>query len=121
MSGYGLFIALLLLIAAIVAGLTLLLRRRAILQASRAQNAQLKMLSEAVHAIASASHLDADAVCRLVYENVINVVKADMFQIGLFDGDHYDIRVRIEGGRELPPARYTMDRGGIVKWLRDNA
>ncbi|MCS7056874.1 MAG: SpoIIE family protein phosphatase [Thermoflexales bacterium] len=85
------------------------------------QLAELQALSDAVSAIASAS-LDEDELCRLVYERAAQVVDASNFQLGLFDGSRYVIKLRYSRGVEQPSSQFDLsEAGGIMGWLRDHA
>ena len=95
-------------------------RRQEIRRALQAQVAELTGLSEAVTAIASANHLDEDALCELAYEQTRKLADATLFQIGLFRGDDYDIRVRTLNGVAQSPARFPLHAPGIIKWVRDS-
>lgn len=85
-----------------------------------AQVAELQALSDAVSAIAAAS-LDEDELCRLVYERAAQVVDASNFQLGLFDGSRYVVKLRYSQGVAQPGSQFDLsETGGIVGWLRDH-
>jgi len=86
----------------------------------KARMAELQALSDAVSAIAAAS-LDEDELCRLVYERAAQVVDVSNFQLGLFDGNRYVIKLRYSRGVEQPNSQFDLsEAGGIVGWLRDH-
>ncbi len=106
-------------LGAIVVVIVLLPRRRASRRALESRVAELQLLSNAVNRIAS-SALDEDALCKLVYSCAAELVDVSNFQLGLFDGSDYVIRVRLSEGVLQPVARYNLDEGrGIVGWMRE--
>ena len=116
------FIALLGLAALVAAGTGALLwvrRRRASRRALETRVAELEALSNAVNRIASAA-LDEDSLCHLVHDCAAQLVDVNNFQLGLFDGDDYEIRVRLSQGVMQPVSRYNLNEGrGIVGWMRE--
>ncbi len=43
----------------------------------------------------------------------------DNFQLGLWDGDRYLIKVRVLEGKRLPPSTFIIPDGhGIIGWVR---
>ncbi|HEY3290554.1 MAG TPA: GAF domain-containing protein, partial [Anaerolineae bacterium] len=99
--------------------ITLLPRRRASRRALESQVAELKLLSNAVSSIAS-SALDEEALCQLVYKAASELVDVGNFQLGLFEGNEYVIRVRLAEGVLQPIERFNLDEGrGIVGWMRE--
>ncbi|MCL5998832.1 MAG: SpoIIE family protein phosphatase [Chloroflexi bacterium] len=106
-------------VAALIVAIIWLRRRRASRRALESRVAELEALSNAVNRIASAA-LDEDALCNLVYECAAQLVDVSNFQLGLFDGKDYVIRVRLSEGVLQPVARYDLNEGrGIVGWMRD--
>lgn len=106
-------------IAAGILAITLLPRRRASRRALESQIAELKLLSNAVSSIAS-SALDEEALCQLVYKSASELVDVGNFQLGLFEGNDYVIRVRLAEGVLQPVERFNLEEGrGIVGWMRD--
>jgi len=79
--------------------------------------AEIEALSDAVSAIASSS-LDEDGLCYYVYECASRLVDTRYFQLGVFEGEDYVIKVRVQNNELMPIARYMVD-GGIIGWLRD--
>ena len=105
--------------AAIAAAVIWVQRRHASRRALESRVAELETLSNAVNRIAS-SALDEDALCHLVYECADKLVDVNNFQLGLFDGDDYIIRVRLSEGILQPVTRYDLRQGrGIVGWMRE--
>jgi sigma-B regulation protein RsbU (phosphoserine phosphatase) len=80
---------------------------------------ELQSLSHAVSAIASAK-LDEDALCQLVYEQAARLVDVSNFQLGVFAGQQYHIKLRYGHGVQQPAAQFDLsETGGIVGWVRD--
>jgi len=112
---------LIIFVAAVIIALLWVRRRRASRRALEARVAEMEALSNAVNRIASAA-LNEDALCHLVYECASQLVDVSNFQLGLFDGNDYVIRVRLSEGVLQPVARYNLTEGrGIVisrwKWI----
>jgi GAF domain-containing protein len=106
-------------VSAAVVAIVLLPRRRASRRALESRVAELQLLSNAVNRIAS-SALDEGALCQLVYSCAAELVDVSNFQLGLFDGNDYVIRVRLSEGVMQPVARYNLEDGrGIVGWMRE--
>jgi len=81
---------------------------------------ELQALSEAVRAIAS-SELDEDALCRLAYERVAQLVDAGTFQLGLFEGEDYITKLRFTRGVRQPVEHFNLKNSpGIVGWMRQS-
>jgi serine phosphatase RsbU (regulator of sigma subunit) len=110
---------LIIFVAAVIIALLWVRRRRASRRALEARVAEMEALSNAVNRIASAA-LNEDALCHLVYECASQLVDVSNFQLGLFDGNDYVIRVRLSEGVLQPVARYNLTEGrGIVGWMRE--
>lgn len=63
--------------------------------------------------------LDQDELCELIYRLAQRIVPTDTFQLGLFDGDRYRIKVWVKEGERQPPVAFTVPEGrGIVGWMR---
>lgn len=102
-----------------LAGLALLLRRgyRAHRLLER-RVAELSALSEAGRAIVAAQ-LDVDELCMLIYRQAHQIVDTWIFQLGLFEGHSYRIKVWIVRGERQPEAVFDLSEGeGIVGWMR---
>ncbi len=111
---------LVLTIAGLLLGMIYLRRREETRRQLRARVAELQALSDAVSAIASAS-LDEDELCHLVYERAARLVDVSNFQLGLFEGTRYVIKLRYSRGVEQPNSQFDLsETGGIVGWLRDH-
>ncbi len=81
---------------------------------------ELKALAEAGRAIAEA-RLDIDELCELIYRSAARIVDASTFQLGLFDGDWYDIRIWVRDEQRLTPQRFNLhDDPGLIGWLRES-
>lgn len=79
---------------------------------------ELATLAEIGRALLQA-HLDQDELCELVYQLAGQIVPTGNFQLGLFDGDRYQIKVWIKDGERQSPAAFTVLPGeGIIGWLR---
>jgi GAF domain-containing protein len=81
---------------------------------------ELTALSRASSKIVEAQ-LDVDALCALIYEQAGAVVYAPTYQIGLYDGDAYDIRLWVVRGERRAPARFPLapdESEGLINWLR---
>ncbi|BCX02463.1 MAG: hypothetical protein KatS3mg053_0401 [Candidatus Roseilinea sp.] len=110
----------LILLAVAILGVICVRRRGEARRRLSARVAELQALSDAVSAIAAAS-LDEDELCRLVYERAAQVVDVSNFQLGLFDGSRYVIKLRYSRGVEQPGSQFDLsETGGIVGWLRDH-
>lgn len=115
----ALVVIVLLAIVQAIAVLIYLRRRGESRQRLKQQVAEMRALSEAVSAIAAAS-LDEDELCKLVYERAAQVVDVSNFQLGLFDGNRYVIKLRYSRGVLQPNAEFDLsETGGIVGWMRD--
>jgi len=82
------------------------------------RQAELATLAEIGRALLQAQ-LDQDELCELVYQLAGRIVPTESFQLGLFDGDRYVIKVWVKDGQRQPPATFTVLPGqGIVGWMR---
>ena len=74
----------------------------------------LATLAEIGRAILQAE-LDQDALCELIHRLAGRIVPTDTFQLGLFDGDIYRIKVWVKEGRRQPPATFVIPEGqGLI-------
>ena len=104
-------------IVALTAVLLYLRRRGESSRVLKERVAELQALSESVRAIAS-TELDEDALCNLTYERVAQLVDAQTFQLGLFEGDDYITKLRFTRGNRQPVERFNLkDSPGIVGWI----
>lgn len=89
--------------------------RRALMRQVR----ELQGLAEAGRAIAEA-RLDVDELCELIYRRAAEMMDASTFQLGLFDGARYDIRLWVRDGQRVPPQSFDLsDNPGLVGWVRE--
>ena len=123
-------IAIVLAVVALVAALLTMraIRRRRSRQALVQRVAELEALSSAGRAIVAAE-LDVDALCHLIAQQAGQVIDNRTFQVGLFDGDFYEIRYwTIDGQHQPVPQCFALDAehehavasGGLVGWVRDS-
>ena len=111
---------LLILIGALsIAALSFILRRRfASRRALERRVAELSSLAQAGRALASAT-LDVDKLCELIFEQASVIVDTSTFQLGLFENNHYQIKLWQVNGARQPPALFDLAEGeGIVGWMR---
>jgi serine phosphatase RsbU (regulator of sigma subunit) len=67
------------------------------------------------------AHLDVDAICELIYQQASRIVDTSTFQLGLFDGDGYSLKVWFREGQRQPPTLFPSGgRDGIIGWIRAN-
>jgi serine phosphatase RsbU (regulator of sigma subunit)/putative methionine-R-sulfoxide reductase with GAF domain len=79
---------------------------------------ELATLNEVSRAIIRAD-LDVDALCELVYRESSKVLDTRWFHLALFDGMHYELKVRVQDGKRLPPERFDLsDDEGLMGWMR---
>lgn len=87
-------------------------------QRSLRRQPELATLAEIGRALLQAQ-LDEDELCELVYQLAGRIVPTANFQLGLFDGDRYEIKVWIKDSQRQPTATFSILPGqGIVGWLR---
>ena len=106
--------------AALIA-LTLILRQR--LASRRELVRQVRELSalEAAGRAIGEARLDTDELCELIYRRASDIVESSTFQLGLFDGDWYDIRIWIRDGQRLEPQRFNLHGNpGLIGWTRQS-
>ncbi|MCB0235257.1 MAG: GAF domain-containing protein, partial [Anaerolineae bacterium] len=78
----------------------------------------LAALTEAGLAIVR-SQLDVDGLCELVYQQVVRIVDADHFHLGLFEGDSFNLKVWVQDGNRLPVTSFPgAQDAGIIGWMR---
>ncbi len=113
-SGSPLEPLLLFLAVAALSALAYFLGRRR----QRISDASLSALAGVGRAILEAQ-LDVDALCEVVYQQSGRIVNTANYQVGLFDGDDYVIKVWVRDGVRLPPQRFAGAAcEGIVGWVR---
>ncbi len=90
--------------------------RRALVRQVR----ELQTLADAGRALAEA-RLDADELCELIYRCASELVDTSTFQLGLFEGSLYDIRLWLRDKQRLPPRRFDLtDNPGLVGYVRES-
>ncbi|MCX6031473.1 MAG: GAF domain-containing protein [Chloroflexi bacterium] len=83
-----------------------------------AEHAELATLAVIGRAILQAQ-LNLDQLCDLIYELAGRIVPTEIFQLGLLDGDQYQIKVWVRDGERQPPTTFTLAEGeGIIGWMR---
>ncbi len=107
------------LFAALALAGGLLVRRWQSRRALVARLAELSVLADMGRAIVGAQ-LDLGRLAQLVYEQAGQIVDTSIFQLGLFEGDHYRLLIWIVDGQPRPVARFRLapDSLGIVGWMR---
>lgn len=79
---------------------------------------ELSLLNEVSRAIIRAE-LDVEALCELVYHEASKVLDTSWFHLALFDGSHYNLKLRIQNGKRLPPATFDLtENEGLMGWMR---
>jgi phosphoserine phosphatase RsbU/P len=82
------------------------------------RQAELAALADIGRSILQAQ-MDQDELCELIYRLAGRIVPTETFQLGLFEGDQYRIKVWIKDGVPQPPTSYRVPEGqGIIGWLR---
>ena len=80
--------------------------------------AELATLVEIGRSILEAQ-MDQDELCELIYSLAGRIVPTDTFQLGLFEGEQYHIKVWLKDAVRQPPASFRVPEGqGIIGWLR---
>ncbi|MCI0708797.1 MAG: GAF domain-containing protein, partial [Chloroflexi bacterium] len=106
-----------LLVMGLVVGYWRGMRRRFI---DRKANDNLDTLVNMGQSILTAQ-LDLDALCEIVYQQCTRIIDTRNFQLGLFDGDDYVIKVRLQDARRLEEHRYQgSGRVGLIGWIRSH-
>ena len=66
--------------------------------------------------------LRLDALCEIVYQQSTRIVDTRNFQLGLFEGDEYAVKVWIRSGERLTAQRFADHANdGLIGWVRKNA
>ena len=82
--------------------------------------AELAAIEKVSRAIAQAQ-LDVDELCELMYQHASRIVDTTIFQLGLFDGDDYVIKLWVREGQREPQQTFRLAPGvGLVNWLRES-
>lgn len=93
-------------------------RGRNLARPAQGEEAELVTLARIGRAILEAQ-LDQDQFCELIYELAGQIVPTDNFQLGIFDGDRYQIKVWIQDRQRQPPATFLVPEWqGIMGWMR---
>jgi len=78
----------------------------------------LETLAEIGHSLLEAT-LDVDELCELIYQLAGHVVPTSSFQLGLFEGDSYQVKIWVKDGIRQPPSSFVIPEGkGIIGWMR---
>ncbi|RRR72163.1 MAG: GAF domain-containing protein [Candidatus Viridilinea halotolerans] len=79
---------------------------------------ELALLNAASRALIH-SELDVDALCEQIYCEASKIVDTSSFHLGLFDGDHYTLVIRVQDRVRLPPVSFDLSAGdGLIGWIR---
>ena len=106
------------ILVAVVTLALLLQRRHRERQLLDRRMAELGALSEAGRAIVAAQ-LDVDELCMLIYRQAHKIVDTWIFQLGLFEGTAYRIKVWVTGGEQQSEIVFDLSEDeGIVGWMR---
>ena len=94
-------------------------RRRGMLLAREEHpSPELDILAGVGNAILSVQ-LKVEALCEVVYQQATRIVDTRNFQIGLFEGNDYAIKVWLKDAERLPPQRFAgKAEEGIIGWVR---
>ncbi|MBL1134206.1 MAG: GAF domain-containing protein [Chloroflexi bacterium] len=81
----------------------------------------LDALADVGQAILGAQ-LNLDALCEIVYQQSTRVIDTRDFQLGLIDGDDYEIKVWLKEAERLPTQIFKNGASeGLIGWVRDHA
>lgn len=107
------------LMACVVAGAAAWLGFRLGERRARAAAAELTSLNELGRQLLR-SQLSVDGLCELVYWQAGQIVPATLFQLGLFDGEAYAVKVWIRDSERLPQTVFSEGgHRGITGWIRE--
>ncbi len=68
------------------------------------------------------AQLRLDALCEIVYQQASRIVDTSNFQLGLFDGDDYLIKIWVSDGQRLAERCFCgAANSGLVGWVRSTA
>jgi GAF domain-containing protein len=82
--------------------------------------AELSTIEQVGRVIAQAE-LDVDELCQLLYDRASLIVDTTIFQLGLFSGDNYVIKLWMKEGHQEPQRSFQLTPGvGLVNWLRES-
>lgn len=88
------------------------------LQTQRRSVRELALLNEVSRAIIR-SEQDVTALCELIYRETSKIVDTSSFHLGLFEGSHFTLIIRVQDRIRLPPL--TVDLAGddgLIGWMR---
>lgn len=112
-SGYFLLAGL-----GLLAGAAAVRRATLNLATQRRSVRELALLNEVSRAIIR-SELDVETLCELIYREASKIVDTSSFHLGLFDGDHYTLVVRVQDRVRLPRLTVDLSGGdGLIGWIR---
>jgi len=81
---------------------------------------ELATLNEIGHQLLR-SQLSVDELCGLVYREAGRLIPTTFFQLGLFEGDTYQVKVWVRNGERLPQTDFPGGGSrGIVGWVRES-
>jgi serine phosphatase RsbU (regulator of sigma subunit)/signal transduction protein with GAF and PtsI domain len=108
------------LVAVAIVAISVLTQRWADARSELIQRvAELSTIEQVGRAIAEVQ-LDVDQICHLMYEHASQIADTTIFQLGLFNGDEYAVKLWIREGHQEPQRTFRMSPGiGLVNWLRD--
>jgi GAF domain-containing protein len=67
------------------------------------------------------SQLSVDGLCELVYSQAAQMVPATLFQLGLFDGQAYHVKIWVRDSERLPVMTFSEGgTKGITGWIRQS-
>jgi sigma-B regulation protein RsbU (phosphoserine phosphatase) len=93
-------------------------RRGVVLARDQHITPELDVLTGVGNAILSVQ-LKVEALCEVVYQQATRIVETRNFQIGLFEGSDYAIKVWLKDAERLPPQRFAGKADeGIIGWVR---
>ncbi|NLX10099.1 MAG: GAF domain-containing protein [Chloroflexi bacterium] len=94
-------------------------RRRGLSQAADERlSPELDILAGVGSAILSVQ-LKVDALCEVVYQQATRIVDTRNFQIGLFEGSDYILKVWLKDAERLAPTRFQgVADDGVIGWVR---
>lgn len=105
-------------IASLITSAVLLRTGSRSLRLQQQRVAELGLLNEVSRAIIR-SELDVDALCELVYNEASKVVDTSWFHLGLFEGDRFTLKVRVQNRERLPELTVQLaGEQGIIGWMR---
>jgi GAF domain-containing protein len=94
-------------------------RQRGIsLAANERLSPELDVLAGVGNAILSVQ-LKVDALCEVIYQQATRIIDTSTFQIGIFEGNDYVIKVWLRDAERLPAQRFEgKAEEGIIGWVR---